>query len=100
MSNLISLAVRYSRDRTSAFFGLFGGSGLDALLAPRFAAVPPGPLLPVALVAALLAAALFSSAVFLVGAFRFELETETGFLADLAFLEVTLGMYAENDHWG
>lgn len=81
LGNLISLAVRYSRDRTSAFFGLFGGSGRDGLLTPCFAAGPPGALMS-AVLDAVFMPALFSSAVFLAGAFRFEPETETDFLAD------------------
>jgi hypothetical protein len=79
LSDLISPAVKYSRDRTSALRGLFGGNGrddFDFLLAGATAAI--------------VSAAFFG---FFPGA------TEV-FTAGLAFFEAFLGMIAENDHWG
>ena len=79
LSDLISLAVKYSRDRTSALRGLFGGNGRDDL--DFFLAGAPVPTF---------SAAFFD---FFAGA------TEV-FDGDLAFFEGFLGMFTENDHWG
>ena len=79
LRELISLAVKYSRERTSMFLGLFGGNGrddFDFFLAGT-------------------ATAVFSTAFF-----DFFADATEVFGSDLAFFEADLGMFAENDHWG
>jgi hypothetical protein len=79
LSDLISPAVKYSRDRTSALRGLFGGNGRDDF--------------DFLLVGA-------TSATFLIAFFGFFAGANDVFIPDLAFFEDFLGMFAENDHWG
>jgi hypothetical protein len=77
LSDLISPAVKYSRDRTSAFRGLFGGKGREVF---DF---------------------LFTGAVAFCADFMgFFVGATDVFTADLAFFDAFLGMIAENDHWG
>lgn len=100
MRDLISLAVRYSRDRTSTFFGLLGGSGrVDFLRLFETGVFAPALLLPVVFLADTFLAP--SSAVFLDEVFDLTAGPGADFLeSDFALFEVFLGMSAENDHWG
>jgi hypothetical protein len=76
LSDLISPAVKYSRDRTSAFLGLFGGSGRADFFFDA-------------------AEVVFLSTV--LGSFDGAADFLT---ADFVFFDAVLGMFAENDHWG
>jgi hypothetical protein len=78
LSDLISPAVKYSRDRTSAFRGLFGGKGRE-----DFDFLFTGA----------------TTAAFWAAFFGFFAGATDVFTTDFAFFEAFLGMIAENDHW-